>query len=198
MALELTYQKGQTPLDEDEKEGLKIKSISTQGELNEAERLNIEEAIDWTIRRKFRAADILTEEFVMDLHKRMYGDVWRWAGTVRKTNKNIGVDKFMIPTELKYLLDDAKYWLENKTYSPVEMAIRFKHRIVNIHCFPNGNGRHSRLMADVIHSHIYGEPVFTWSRGNLVAQGEARERYLEAIWAADAGNIEPLIAFAGS
>lgn len=196
MALELTYQRGQTPLDEDEKEGLRIKSITTQGELNEAERLNIEQAIEWTVRRRFTATDILSEDFIMGLHKRMYGDVWRWAGSFRRSNKNIGVEWMQVPIALRTLIDDAIFWHQNHTFPPDEMAIRFKHRIVNIHCFPNGNGRHSRLMADVIISHIYGQPVFTWSRANLVDAGEARDRYLQAIWAADAQNIEPLLAFA--
>jgi Fic-DOC domain mobile mystery protein B len=155
MGLDLEYQDGQTPLDEDEKEGLKIATIATRGELDEFEQQNIEQAILWTLKRKFKPEAIFTEDFIRNVHKRMYGDTWAWAGAFRKTNKNIGVDKWQIPTELHRLLADAKYWMENKTFSPDEIAIRFKHRIVSIHCFPNGNGRHSRLMADIIVEKIF-------------------------------------------
>src|SRR5690242_20520480 len=97
MGLELQYEEGQTPLDDDEKEGLLIKSITTRGELDEQEQLNIEAAVEWTLKKKFSAADTFTEEFVNELHEKMYGKVWRWAGEFRKSNKNIGVDKFQIP-----------------------------------------------------------------------------------------------------
>lgn len=198
MGIILTYQDGQTPLEEDEKKGLLIKSITTQGELNEAEQLNIESAIEWTIRKKFSQAEIVSEDFILQLHKRMYSEVWRWAGTFRKTNKNIGVDKFQIDIELKALIVDTAYYIENKTYDDEELALRFKHRIVNIHCFPNGNGRHSRLMADVIISDIFGKRVFSWSMQNLDKQGEARANYLASIRAADNGDFGPLLRFARS
>jgi Fic-DOC domain mobile mystery protein B len=198
MGLDLLYDEGQTPLDEDENEGLLIKSITTHGELNEAEQLNIEEAIEWTLRRKFNISDILSEPFCHELHRRMYNQVWRWAGAFRKTNKNVGVDKYQIPVELRILIDNCKFWIENKTYSEDEIAIRFKHRIVSIHCFANGNGRHSRLMADVIISHIFGQPVFTWGAKGLYKKGEGRTAYLKGLKAADKGKFELLIAFARS
>jgi Fic-DOC domain mobile mystery protein B len=184
MGLNLEYLDGQTPLDEDEKEGLLIKSIATRGELDEFEQQNIEQAVLWSLIRV--------------VHKRMYGDVWQWAGMFRKTNKNIGVDKYHIPTELKCLLDDTKYWIENKTYNTEEITIRFKHRLVSIHCFANGNGRHSRLMADIIIEKLFKQPVFTWGAANLVKQGDTRKAYLSAIKSADAGDIKPLIIFARS
>ncbi|PZR23737.1 MAG: mobile mystery protein B [Citrobacter freundii] len=196
MGLNLEYADGQTPLDEDEKEGLLIKTISTRGELDEFEQNNIEQAIAWTLRRSFKPDVILTEAFIKDVHKRMYGDVWRWAGEFRHTNKNIGVDKWQIPTELKYLLDDAQYWIDNQTFSPEEIAIRFKHRIVSIHCFANGNGRHSRLMADIIIEKIFGMPVFSWGAANLVKQGDARVNYLKAVRVADGGEMGMLMEFA--
>ena len=198
MGLAFIYQPGQTPIDEDEKQGLRIKSITTQGELNDAERLNIEQAIDWTLRRRYTVEEIFSEAFVLELHRRMYAEVWKWAGTYRKSDKNIGVEWFSIPTELKILLDDARYWHENEVFPPEELAIRFKHRIVSIHCFPNGNGRHSRLMADVIVSHVYQLPVFSWSARNLGNTGDARNAYLTALKRADAGSIEPLVYFARS
>jgi len=198
MGLEIEYIEGQTPLDEDEKEGLLIKSITTRGELDEFEQLNIEKAIQWTIAKKWKPEYILSDVFVKELHKRMFGEVWSWAGEFRKTNKNIGVDKYYIGISLKQLLDDCIYWLENKTYSNEEFAIRFKHRIVKIHCFPNGNGRHSRLIADIIISQIFGKPIFTWNSTNLNKKGEARSSYLTAIRHADEGDINPLINFAKS
>lgn len=198
MGLTLIYEDGQTPLDEDEKEGLLVKSITTRGELDELEQLNIEQAVEWTLRRKFNAANILSEEFINELHRRMYSQVWRWAGQFRKSDKNIGVDKFQIPTALRQLMDDALYWIDNKTYDEDEIAVRFKHRLVSIHCYANGNGRHSRLTADVIISHIFGGKVFSWGRGNLVKAGEARAAYLEAIRAADKQEIAGLLQFARS
>ncbi len=198
MGLVLDYGDGQTPIDEDEKEGLLIPTIATREELDEFEQQNIEKAILWTIGRRLKAKAILTEEFVLLLHRLMYGDVWGWAGAFRKTNKNIGVDKWQIPTDLRNLLQDAMYWIENNTYPSQEIAIRFKHRIVSIHCFPNGNGRHSRLMGDVIVEKIFGLPVFTWGAANLVKAGDTRKEYLKALKAADNGDMEPLIKFSRS
>lgn len=196
MGLEIEYIEGQTPLDENEKEGLLIKSITTRGELDEFEQLNIEKAIQWTLGKKWAPEYILSEDFVKELHIRMFKEVWSWAGEFRKTNKNIGVDKYQIGVSLKQLLDDGLYWLKNKTYSDEEFAIRFKHRIVKIHCFPNGNGRHSRLIADIIINQIFGKPVFTWNSSNLNIKGKARSNYLTAIRLADSGDIKPLINFA--
>jgi len=198
MGLDLEYGEGQTPLDDDEKEGLLIPTIATRGELDEFEQQNIEQAILWTIKRTFKPQAILKEDFIKNVHKRMYGDVWAWAGEFRKTNKNIGVDKWQIPTDLHNLLDDAKYWIENGTFSPDELAVRFKHRIVSIHCFPNGNGRHSRLMADIIVNKVFKQPVFTWGAANLVKGSDARAEYLKAVKAADNGELEPLVVFARS
>ena len=195
MGLALEYIDGQTPLDEDEKEGLLIPTIATRGELDEFEQQNIEQAVQWSLSRSFKAGAVFTEDFIRALHKRMYGNVWAWAGEFRKTNKNIGVDKWQIPTELRTLLDDVKYWYENKTYNPDELTIRFKHRLVSIHCFANGNGRHSRLMADIVIEKIFKEPVYSWGAGNLVKKGDPRTAYLSAIKAADKGDIKPLIDF---
>ncbi|WP_019670132.1 mobile mystery protein B [Eudoraea adriatica] len=196
MGLELKYGEGQTPLDEDEKKGLKIKTITTHGELDEFEQLNIEKAVEWTIHANLKANKILTEKFVKDLHKRMYGDVWKWAGEFRRSEKNIGISWPLIGIELKNLLDDTKYWIANKTYPPEEIAIRFKHRLVSIHCFPNGNGRHSRMMADIIIESIFDKEVFTWHRSNMVKTDKTRKEYINALKEADNGNIEPLIEFA--
>ena len=152
----------------------------------------------WITSKTLKTETIFTEKFVRNLHKRMYGNVWKWAGDFRKTNKNLGVDKWQIPTELKNLCDDALYWVQQKTYSPDEIAIRFKHRIVSIHCFPNGNGRHSRLMADIIIEKIFNLPLFTWGAGDLIQQGDIRTNYIQAVKEADQGNFAPLISFSRS
>lgn len=196
MGLELKYEDGQTPLSEEEKDGLLIKTITTHGELDEHEQLNIEKAIEWTIKTKFKKDKILTEEFIKVLHKKMLGNVWSWAGEFRKSEKNIGVKWLLIGIELKALLDDTKYWIENNTFSNEEIAIRFKHRLVNIHCFPNGNGRHSRIMADIIMESILGNEPFSWNQSNMVKADQTRKNYINAIREGDKGNIQPLIDFA--
>ena len=198
MGLDLEYINGQTPLDEEEKDGLLILTIATRDELDEFEQQNIEKAVQWILGRTFKPELFFTEDFVRMLHKRMYADVWEWAGEFRKTNKNIGVDKWKIPSDLKYLLDDAKYWHENNTYTQDEIAVRFKHRIVSIHCFPNGNGRHSRLLADIIIEKIYKQPVFSWGAANLSDEGDTRKSYLKAVKTADRGDYSLLLAFARS
>lgn len=196
MGIELDYINGQTPLDEEEKDEIKIKTISTRGELDEFEQANIEIAIEWSLKRKYSYDKILTVEFINEVYKRMFSDVWKWAGKFRKTNKNIGVDKYVIEQELRVLLGDCKYWIENNTFSEGEIAIRFKHRLVSIHLFPNGNGRHSRLCADILVSHALNKPIFTWGGKNITNKGKTRTKYLNAIYEADKGNIEPLIHFA--
>lgn len=196
MGLKFKYEDGQTPLNEDEKDGLIIKSITTHGELDELEQLNIEKAIEWAMLKKFKPNEILSEEFIKNLHKRMLGDVWKWAGEFRKSEKNIGVEWVMIGVELKHLFGDTKYWIEKSTFPPDEIAIRFKHRLVNIHCFANGNGRHSRIMADIIIESIFDRKIFTWNHSNMVKADEIRKKYIMAIKESDKGNIEPLIDFA--
>jgi len=197
MGLDLDYMNGQTPLDEDEKDGLLIPTITNRGELDEFEQLGVEKANEWLLSRKFSVNKILTENFVKDLHKRMFSDIWKWAGEFRKSNKNIGVDKFIIGMELKNLLDDCNYWIENKVFSEDEIAVRLSHRMVLIHPFANGNGRHSRLMADILITKGFGKPYFTWGSVNLTKEGEARKKYLEALRAADQNDYKSLIEFAG-
>lgn len=196
MGLEFIYQLNQTPLDEDEKQGLKINSITTQQELDEFEQLNIEKALEWVIDKKLTSEKILTEKFVKDLHQKMYGDIWKWAGKFRKSEKNIGIKWQLIGIELKNLLGDTKYWIANQTFSPQEISIRFKHRLVAIHCFPNGNGRHSRVMADIIIEDIFKAEIFSWQKSNMVKADQTRKKYIAALKEADIGNINPLIKFA--
>lgn len=196
MGLGLDYTDGQTLLDEDEKDGLLIPIITTRGELDEFEQLGVERTNEWLLSRKFSVNKILTEVFVKDLHKRMFNDIWKWAGEFRKTNKNIGVDKIMIGIELKNLLDDCSHWIENKVFSEDEIAVRLSHRMVTIHPFAKGNGRHSRLMADVLIIKGFGKSYFTWGSINLAKPGEARTKYLVALSAADQNDYKSLIEFA--
>lgn len=198
MGLTIDYIEGQTPLDEDEKDGLRVPQISTRGELDEFEQMGVENAIVWLHGAKLSIESILTQDFVKELHRKMFENIWAWAGEFRKTNKNIGVDKYVIPVELKTLLDDCRYWVANKTFSEIEIAVRASYRMVAIHPFANGNGRHSRLFADAIANKGFGLPYFTWGRVNLVRHGEARTTYLQALKRADNQDFEPLIAFAQS
>ena len=195
MGLDFDYAQGQTPLDEDEKEGLLIPSIATRAELDEHEQQNIEQAIQWLFNKSFTEQNVLSAQFIKDLHKKMYGNVWKWAGEFRKTEKNLGIKKTQIAAQLKALIDDAGYWIKYKTFPPDEIAVRFKHRLVSIHCFPNGNGRHSRLMADIIIEKLLNRPVFSWGAAKLIKKGDPRITYINAIKAADAGDIKPLLKF---
>ena len=198
MGLNSDYIDGQTPLNEEEQNGLLIPSITTREELDEFEQLNIEKAIQWTFGKKWKAEQLFSEKFVKDLHKRMYGEVWKWAGAFRESEKNLGIKSYLIPTELKVLLDDAIFWVQNDTYSPDELAIRFKHRLVSIHCFSNGNGRHSRLMADLIMEKLFNATFFSWGSSNLVKATDTRKAYINAIKMADKQDLQPLIVFAKS
>lgn len=198
MGLELEYINGQTPIEDEELQGLLIKTITTRGELDEFEQKNIEEAIQWTMQRNFKKEEVLSESFIRSLHKRMYGKVWSWSGKFRKTERNIGINSKQISVSLKNLLDDTLFWLENNTYPPDEIAVRFKHRLVSIHCFPNGNGRHSRLMADIIIEKICKEPRFTWGEGDLSKKSQMRDVYIAAVKEGDKNNYQPLLAFARS
>ena len=196
MGLDLEYIDGQTPIDEEEKEGLLLATITTRGELDEFEQLGVEKAIEWTMKRKPGIQHILTEGFVKELHRMMFADVWKWAGTFRTSNKNLGVDKTQIRIELRELLDDCNFWITKGGVGEDEIAIRFSHRIVSIHPFANGNGRHSRLIADALIRFGLGKPHFTWGSMNLTARGEARAEYLNALREADAGDYQSLMKFA--
>jgi Fic-DOC domain mobile mystery protein B len=184
-----------TPLDAEEREGLAQTWITTRADLNEAEQANIDDAVAWTGRR--RDTEILTEGFVFELHKRMFGDVWSWAGSTRKTGKNIGVDPRQIHIQLGGLLRDAQYWVEHRSFSADEIAVRLHHGLVAIHPFPNGNGRHARLMADLLIAQLGGEP-FSWGGGILRDIGTLRAEYIGALRAADNHDFTPLLAFARS
>lgn len=182
-----------TPLTPEERDQLIPAYITLRSELNEAEQINIAQANRWLGRARRR--DVLDDVFLRELHKRMFGEVWKWAGQYRLTARNIGIDAYRIPTEVRTLVDDVRFWIVNATYAPDEIAVRFSHRLVSIHPFPNGNGRMSRLVGDLLAMQL-GQPRFTWGRANLVDAGETRRAYVAALRAADADDIDPLLIFA--
>lgn len=183
-----------TPLSHEEREGLIPSYITLRRELNEAEFAGIAEAESWAFARK---RNVLDEKFLNNLHKRMFGRVWRWAGQYRRSDKNIGVDWTRVPVELRQLLDDCRYWVEHDTYEPDEIAVRFHHRMVWIHPYPNGNGRHGRLATDLLLV-SRDRPRFSWGQENLVDEDETRKRYVAALRAADGHDFGPLREFVRS
>jgi Fic-DOC domain mobile mystery protein B len=183
-----------TPLSAEERDGLIRSDITLRGELNEAEQENILEADAWASSRK---RNVLDEAFLNALHKRMYGNVWHWAGQYRQSQKNIGVPYYRIPTDLRALLDDCRHWIEHKTYDTEEIAARLHHRLVWIHCYPNGNGRHARLATDLLLRSL-GRDRFSWGSATLVDAGATRAAYVAALRAADNHDYSPLLVFVRS
>ncbi len=183
-----------TPITPDERAQLIPTWITTRAELNAAEAENIDEADRWAFSRR---RNVLDADFLKRLHRRMLGKVWKWAGTIRTTERNIGIAPYRIEQELRQLLDDARYWVESETFPSDEIAIRFHHRLVAIHPFPNGNGRHTRIAADLLLVQL-GQPRFTWGRTSLVDASKTRDAYIAGLRAADAHDIGPLLAFAWS
>ena len=187
---------GATPLDPDEMEGLRFKHITTRGELDELEQANIVEGMQWLKKRK--SPEVLTEGFACDLHEKLFGKVWNWAGSFRRTEKNIGVDPVQIAIQLRQLLDDTRYWIEHETYSPKELAARFHHKLVYIHPFPNGNGRHARIMADAVLTKLMDEPAIDWAGGYKLEQmNERRDQYISALRSTDGHDLTALLKFVG-
>ncbi|MBC8365933.1 mobile mystery protein B [bacterium] len=187
---------GQTALDPNEIDGLIPSHIMTRAELDRLEHDNIVDALDWLDRRKPK--DVLDELFLRRLHQRMFGEVWRWAGSYRQSDKNLGITFHQIPVQVSQLLDNVKYWLEQQTYPPDEIAVRFHHHLVSIHPFSNGNGRHARVMADLLLERRLDQPMFTWGRGDLASIGEVRRVYIEALKAADGLDYAKLLEFVRS
>jgi Fic-DOC domain mobile mystery protein B len=183
-----------TPLTPEEQRDLIPAHIAYRSELNEAEQENIARAQDWALKSR---RDPLNERFVTGLHKQMLGDVWRWAGKFRTSQRNLGIPFYEIPVALRQLVDDVKAWIEYQSYAPDEIAVRLHHRLVHIHPFPNGNGRHARLMADLLIMRL-GRERFSWGRESLSEAGDVHGRYIAALKAADNQDMEPLLAFARS
>ena len=183
-----------TPLAPEERNGLIPTHVTLRRELNELEQQNILEAEQWAFGRK---RNVLNEAFLRGLHRRMFNRVWRWAGQYRTTERNLGIASYRIQPELRQFLDDARYWIKHKTYESDELAIRVHHRLVSIHPFPNGNGRWSRLAADILIVQS-GNPRFTWGRINLQAASDTRRAYIDALHMADGHDFEPLMTFSRS
>jgi Fic-DOC domain mobile mystery protein B len=194
MEFKIVCEAGATDLDQDELSGLLPTHLIVQAQLNEWEQVNILNAEKWLSSRKPK--NVLSEEFCRSLHKKMFDQTWSWAGTFRRSDKNIGVDWTQISVNLKNLLEDTKYWLKYQVYSLNEVGARFHHRLVSIHCFPNGNGRHARLMTDALMIEN-GQSRFSW--GSLMKDSVlARSKYLESLRDADKGSLEPLKKFLNS
>ncbi len=183
-----------TPLTEEEQAELIPAWITLRDELNEAEQENIMAAEEWAFARR---RNVLDEQFLTKLHQQMFGRVWRWAGQFRRTARNIGVDAYRIPIELRQLLDDCRFCIDSETYEPDEIAVRFHHRLVQIHPFPNGNGRHSRTATDLLLVSL-SRPRFTWGRTSLVDAGQTRQQYIVALRSADGHDYGPLRDFVRS
>jgi Fic-DOC domain mobile mystery protein B len=187
-----------TPLDPAQRDGMLQSWITTRSDLNEAEEENIVKGAVWARRsRGAKAIDVLNDGFAKNLHKQMFGEVWNWAGTYRQNEINIGIEPFRVPAEMPAMLDDVRFWVENKTYPPDEIATRLHHRLTQIHPFPNGNGRHARLMADLLIERLGGKS-FTWGGGSLKDVGTLRKTYVAALQAADGHDIGPLLRFVRS
>ena len=188
----------QRPLEEDERRGLLIPTILTRHDLDHFEQANIVDARLWYQRNHPSSSLLLSSRGVRRVHRRMFSEVWDWAGTFRLTEKNLGVDPVQIATDLEILLEGVRHWMENETFSPDELAVRFKHRLVSIHCFANGNGRHARLMADLLVHFTLAQPMFSWGGDVSGASPDSRSRYITALQRADRGDILPLLKFARS
>lgn len=184
---------GSTPIDPNESEGLIPSHITTMEELNRWEYENILDTEKDVFNR--RQNRILTEDYLKKLHKKMFGRVWKWAGQYRKSNKNIGVEWYQIAASVKDLLLDTNTWIQYSSYPPLEIGVRFHHRLVYIHPFPNGNGRHSRMLTDIIMVHLLKEKRFTWGSRRLEENNEIRASYIKALREADKGNYEQLLQF---
>lgn len=193
--MRFVYPEGAIPVDQDEEAALIPDHITIQAELNEWESQNIQRAVNWARSRK--RSDVLTSAFVRKLHQRMFDQTWEWAGQYRQSDKNIGRPWEQIAVEVHNLLMDVEYWLTDAGLSIEEAAVRLHHRMVEIHPFVNGNGRHARLLADVLLSN-HDRPPIEWGGKDLDAPGEARTAYLQALRAADEGSYEPLLAYTRS
>ncbi len=181
-----------TPLTPEEREGLIPSHVALRRELNELEQSNILSATAWAFARR---RDSTAEPFGRSLHRRMFGEVWRWAGRYRTSDKNIGVEHWRVAPLLHEAYDNARYWREHESFPADETAVRFHHALVWVHPFPNGNGRWSRLMADLLAVRL-GRPRFTWGRSSLQSPDENRRAYVAALKAADGHDLASLLAFA--
>jgi len=194
----MNHKDGITPLTAEELAELIPVTIQTREQLNYWEQVNIQEAVGWAFSRSRKHTDLATNVFITRLHKRMFDQVWNWAGKFRTSNKNIGVDREYIQIELRNLYEDFKVWVEYDSYPLDEIAARFHHKLVYIHPFSNGNGRHARLIADLILLSL-GSEKFSWGGGgDLISVSTLRKQYIGALRAADNYDYAPLFEFVRS
>jgi Fic-DOC domain mobile mystery protein B len=189
-------QDGQTPVDADDAQHLTeaCSSIHTRGELNDAEASNITDALLWLEDQDLDPGDVLNQTFLRNLHRRMFGDVWNWAGQLRRRDTTIGIAPAQIPEQLQGLLGDVLYWIEQETYGRSEIGVRFHHRLVFIHPFVNGNGRHARLAASALAEALgLGSDHLSWGARGGLGVSDARRQYLTALRAADDGDYTLLL-----
>ena len=131
-------------------------------------------------------------EWLLQLHYEMFGDVWEWAGKPRKVELSIGIKAYMVPMELKKLVDDLIYWQEHKTFNTIEIASKIHHRAVQIHPFKNGNGRWARMLAN-IYLKQNGLAPTKWNENLLSKENPHRDKYITALKKADKGDYTELI-----
>lgn len=182
---------GATPLEPEELEDLRFGHVETRADLDRLEQANIQEGMLWLERQ--RGLEVLSEGFARELHRRLFGEVWRWAGRFRSTEKTVGIAPERVGVELRKLLDDCRYWINNETWPPLELALRFHHRAVLIHLFPNGNGRHARIWTDALCIYELDVAPVAWSGNRLQVDSAHRNAYIAALREADRGDIQPLL-----
>lgn len=191
------YPDGATPLDPDALEGLKFPHVETRGDLDQLEQANIQEGLHWLERHK--DPDILSVHFACMLHGKLFGQVWDWAGHIRKRELSIGIDPLQVGSQLAQLLGNAQFWIDEGVFPPLEIASRLHHQLVYIHPFYNGNGRHARIYADAVLQKLCGVDPIDWTKGvNLQKENDIRGQYIQALRDADAGNYAPLFTFTGA
>jgi len=188
---------GGTILDPDEKDGLLFRHIDTRVELDQMEQINIQQGMLWLLRKRVTVDDLLCESFVRQLHRKLFGQVWKWAGSYRLTEKNIGIAPEQVVVQLRLLMDDTRFWIINSVFKPQELALRFHHRLVYIHPFPNGNGRLSRIMADAILTKILAENPIKWGEKSINSEGSIRSNYINALRRADKSDYSVLLQLYG-
>jgi Fic-DOC domain mobile mystery protein B len=187
---------GQTPVDADDAQYLEpaYTHLRTRAELNDAEASNITDALLWLDDQDLTPNDLLHQPFLRDLHRRMFGDIWTWAGQLRRRDTTIGVPPTQIQERLQLLLGDVAYWIEHATYDNSEISVRFHHQLVFVHPFVNGNGRHARLAATALAVSLgLDSNHLTWGARSGLPPADARRQYLAALREADRGNYEPLL-----
>ena len=199
MALTGAHAPGATPLSEEDIAGLELANITTQGELNEAEAANIIRGQEWALRsRTAQLPEMLCDEYLLRLHREMFGSVWKWAGKFRDRETNIGTPAHRIRTDLRQLYDEVRGWLEYQSYPCDEIAVRLHYRVVTIHPFPNGNGRHARMLAHMTMARHFGMKPLPWGGSLLRDADVTRKSYIDALVAADNRDFAPLLCFARS